>query len=161
MIKIEKLKFVLYDFDDTLCIHQRHRTLDEQTYNKNILLLGKDTFEYCESNKQIKNFIKICEKKGIAQGLISATTSCKDAEAKRNWVAEKYDIYLNNYSVGSRKQKVAMLQAICDAYGLYPQEILLIDDMWETLAEAEDAGFQACTPMEIVNYIDERGQSNA
>lgn len=46
-----------------------------------------------------------------------------------------------------------MLIAIEETFAYKKAEILIVDDNWETLVEAANYGFQACTPMEIVNYV--------
>ena len=69
------------------------------------------------------------------------------------YINEIYDITLANYCVGERKNKIDMLIAIEETFAYKKAEILIVDDNWETLVEAANYGFQACTPMEIVNYV--------
>ena len=37
-----------------------------------------------------------------------------------------------------------------------PRQILIIDDVGQTLQEAADNNFSACTPMEVVNFMEDR-----
>ena len=158
MIDLKNLKLVLYDFDDTLCIHKYHEDNDDldHLYNINILVGGSEAFNDGSISLFMKKFIDVCSRMNIRQGLISASLSYKHFEAKNEWVRRNYDIQLENFCVGSARGKIDMITAIADAYCFDKNEILIVDDFWETLEKAANLGFQACTPMEIVNYISER-----
>lgn len=159
MINIDKLKLILWDFDDTLCIHTDHggSTEDDILYHVEILS-GKNAFASGQPNEQIKTFIQFVNGKGIKQGLISAAMSYQHMIRKEKWVKDKYDITLANYCVGERKNKIDMLIAIEKTFAYKKAEILIVDDNWETLVEAANYGFQACTPMEIVNYVNRQNR---
>lgn len=159
MIDLKNLKLVLYDFDDTLCIHKCHEDNDDldHLYNINILVGGLAAFNDGSTSLFMKKFMDVCARMNIRQGLISAALSYKHCEAKNEWVRRNYDINLENFCVGSANGKIDMMTAIADAYCFDKNEILIIDDYWYTLEKASNLGFQACTPMEIVNYISERG----
>ena len=154
MIDFSFIKIVLYDFDDTLCIHEFHR--EDPNYNVKVLLKGKDTWNTGKPNKQMKEFMELCFSKGIRQGLISATSSFKHMKGKEDWVKENYDISLENFCVCSADAKVDMMLTISEAYRLDPNQILIVDDFYDILDKASSKGFQACTPMEVVNFIMER-----
>ena len=155
MIDFNNLKFVIYDFDDTLCIHSTHNYSDKdnKVYNEDVIKKGKDTWKDCSINKQMGIFMLLCQEEGLSQGLMSATKSVKHADAKCDWVESNYGIRLENFSVGDASYKIEMLIAIADAYNLCRSSILLVDDCWKNLESASNAGFQACSPMEIVNFV--------
>lgn len=159
MIDLKNLKIVLYDFDDTLCIHKYHEASDdlEHLYNINVLIKGSDTYNDCSISLFMKKFMNICSKMNIRQGLISASLSYKHFEAKNEWVRRNYDTQLENFCVGRVDRKIDMINAIADAYCFDKNEILVVDDFWETLEKVANAGFQACSPMEIVNFIIDKG----
>jgi FMN phosphatase YigB (HAD superfamily) len=48
-----------------------------------------------------------------------------------------------------------MLQAISKAYDLPPENILIVDDMVDVVSDAANAGFMACSPMEVVNLMNQ------
>ena len=156
MIDFNKLKMVLWDFDDTLCVHKNHKNLAENdlTYNVNVLLKGKDAWKDCDANYHMRQFAINCKNSGVRQGLLSACNSSKHAQGKVDWVNDRYEIELENFCVGTPEQKLEMLLAIAEAYGFKRNEILLVDDYWRNFEDAANAGFQACTPIEIVNYIE-------
>lgn len=158
MINLDKLKIVLYDYDHTLCIHTYHNASDDTTheYNINVILNGKEAWSTCKPNKHMKEFMELCKSKGIRQGLISATHSNKHGNSKNEWVLDRYGIELENFCVSTSEDKIEMMKAIADAYNYERYEILIVDDYYATLELAANNNFQACSPMEIVNFIEEK-----
>lgn len=157
MISLDKVKLILWDFDDTLCFHSWHGSAKDEfdtEYNVGVLS-GKDVYSTCQSNSFIKTFIQSAKESGIRQGLISGTTSYIHMRNKENWVREHYDIGLENYCVCSQDMKLGMMLALAQANNFKHDEILIVDDFWNVLERACDNGFQACTPMEIVNFVTE------
>lgn len=158
MVDIENLKLVLYDFDDTLCIHGKHRGSREVDLTYDIsVLAGNHDYSDCKPNVHMMEFMKLCSKRGIHQGLISATCSYKHMELKSDRVAQHYGLKLDNFCVGSPENKLRLLAAIPEAYNIPRECILLIDDYAKTLNAAQAEGFMSASPMEIVNYIVELG----
>lgn len=153
MLNLENLKLVIYDFDETLCIHTNRKSGLDIDYDSQVVA-GKSAWDTCNPNKSMKQFIDICKKRGITQGLISATLSYQHMHLKNEWVKENYDIELENYCVGHPEDKIKMLRALSVGLGLNKDEILIVDDMYSTLSSAANEGFQSATPMEVVNYID-------
>ena len=159
MINLDKIKIVLWGFDDTLCIHEFHSgdSDSKRMYNFDVLFNGKDAWNMCKPNIFMKKFMNLCLNKNIKQGLISTTISYKHATGKCEWVRENYGIELENFCVGTYKAKIDMMLAISDAYDYEKYEILIVDGFGENLERAADNGFQACSPMEVVNYILDKG----
>jgi hypothetical protein len=154
MIDLNTTKMVLLDFDETLCVHTFHGTQDYAKHNSDIVI-GKNVWETDEKNIHLEKFMRLCEKKGILLGLISATMSYKHMVAKNKWVYDNYHIALDNFCVGeSTEDKITMMIAIADAYSFERKDIMLIDDMWQTLHNAANEGFAAHNPMEVVNFIE-------
>lgn len=156
MINLENTKVILFDFDDTLCIHEEHQSNEEQKriYNKNVLKEGIQAWSG-KPNIHMKKFMKECEKKNIQMGLISATVSVKHAKGKHDWVLMNYGINLENFCVGTFENKLAIMFAIADAYNIPKSQIMIVDDYWENLERAANAGFTVCSPMEVVNFVEE------
>ena len=153
MIPFEKLNMVLFDFDNTLCIHEKYnKSGSSDQYNADVIA-GKDCWKTGRPNIHIKKFIQLCQDNKIVTGLMSATMSFKHMEGKNNWVQNNYGIQLENYCVGKSDDKLVMLIAIANAFNWDRQTILLVDDDWNIVKSAASAGFQAATPMEVVNYI--------
>lgn len=157
MIDLDKVKIVLFDFDDTLCIHSDHVKRDGAEYNR--AMVRRDFWWWdnqgCRMNKHMKYFMDICHEKGIAMGLISAVDFSCAAEAKANWVANKYHYALGNFCIGSFEGKKHIIQALLNGYEYSPEDVLFIDDLYSNLEAAAELGVQTATPMEVVNYIEE------
>jgi hypothetical protein len=81
-------------------------------------------------------------------------------QAKEKWVLDNYGIQLDNYCVGTINGKIEIMKAISSAFNINRENIMLVDDIWDTLDKATAEGFSACTPMEIVNYIEELHKNN-
>lgn len=157
MIKLQDIKLVLFDFDNTLCLHTKYTNNEdiEQAYDINILLEDKDPWENCLVSSHLKQFMELCVERNIKIGLISATASSKHAVKKQNWVAEKYGFLPENYCVSSAENKIRMMRAITVTDEIDKSQILLVDDLFFTLEDAANAGFMACSPMEVVEYMEE------
>ena len=111
MNKLENLKMVLFDFDDTLAVHsQGHRISDHlMKYMINVHSGSKELWNTSKPNLQLKKFMDYLACKNISMGLISGVHDCKAAERKIEWVKENYGYSLENYCVSSQEQKMIEL----------------------------------------------------
>ena len=154
MLNFKNVKVILFDFDETLCIHHGHipgtGTTDEFA---DLIKEGADIYKNKEGNIQLKKFIVLCKNKGIEIGIISACSSFIAMNVKRQWAERTYSTSFTNYCVDSAEHKINMLEAIHKAYGFQRSQIAIVDDLIFTVTNAADAGFLACTPMEIVNFM--------
>lgn len=159
MFDLTKTDMVLFDFDDTLCIHSERGAWSAQDYEQFVVntIRNKTNYPHSACNAQMRKFLQYCSQMNIATGLISHVGSAREAESKTIWIYQVYGVSIADYSVSSREKKVPMLQAIAKANGLSCKRIMLVDDMCITLDEAADAGFQTATPMEIVNFVNDLG----
>jgi hypothetical protein len=157
-LDIDRFSIIAVDFDDTLCIHSSY-VRDELTdggmdyIDKHL----QDTEQYpesiCKVNNQMKLYLNTAEILNKDIGLISATYTAIQAANKLKWVEKNYGIQMENWCVGRGSNKIPMLEALMRAKGCQRSQILFIDDMREYLLEAQQHGFVAATPMEIVNYV--------
>lgn len=153
--KLENLKMVLFDFDDTLAVHsQGHRISDHlMKYMINVHSGSKELWNTSKPNLQLKKFMDYLTYKNIPMGLISGVHDCKSAERKIEWVKENYGYSLENYCVSSQEQKMIELSTIAEVNGFHESQIALVDDYYENLGNAEKMGFTTFSPMEIVNLV--------
>lgn len=143
---------VLYDFDDTLCVHNSRISVSNEIFLLDVMTKGVFTgWEYM--NSQLQKFISFCKTANIRQGLISACSSFVEMKAKEEWVSEHYDVKLENMCVSRPSEKVHMLNIISMSNNVAKNKIMIVDDNWENLRDAAEAGFIACSPIEIVNFI--------
>lgn len=154
MIDLNKVKIVLFDFDETLCAHEGHTTnIDNVGYTASLLEKGAHHFTEDEKNIQMAEFIDLCVERGIEVGVISACASSIEMEAKCQWATEVYKHPFKNYCVGTAEHKICMLEALSRVHAVWKSEIAIVDDLIFTVSRAADAGFTAWTPMEVVNYV--------
>lgn len=147
----KRLKLVLFDFDDTLAVHEGHLSCSKLTYLTCIHSDNADPW------KETKKNVHLCIKNNIEIGLISATTSYTTGKRKEEWVLDNYGIACENFCVGDSEQKIIEMQALANARRLDNSKIAIIDDYYKTVESAADARFVDCTPLEIVNFINEMG----
>lgn len=157
MIDIDKMRYALFGFDDTLCIYTRKKLLscNSSDYTKSLLLDSSwwDNIG-CEPNEHMKEFMTELQDRNIELGLISQTGSYIHMIRKQEWVKEKYNVDLKNYCVASNK--IDMMLALSRAYHLPNSSILIVDDKEAILENAIGNGFQAASPIEVVNCITNR-----
>ena len=155
--KLENLKMVLFDFDDTLAVHsQGHRISDHlMKYMINVHSGSKELWNTSKPNLQLKKFMDFLAHKNIPMGLISGVHDCKAAERKIEWVKENYGYSLENYCVSSQEQKIIELKVLAKVNRLHENQIAIIDDMYPNLEKAESEGFIALSPMQVVNLFNE------
>ena len=156
---LQDIKLVLYDFDDTLCIHQKrgHTDYDEQDLSHRVYRGDDNLWPNSVPNKHMGLFMKECEELGIKQGLMSLTPMFKQSTAKQKWVEDVYGVRLENYCVGSAEEKLKQMKILARVFGINREQILLIDDKTWTLNQVVISGFKGWSPMQVVNYIEERG----
>ena len=157
MNKLENLKMVLFDFDDTLAVHsQGHRISDHlMKYMINVHSGSKELWNTSKPNLQLKKFMDYLAYKNIPMGLISGVRDCKTAERKIKWVKENYGYLLENYCVSSQEQKIIELKVLAKVNRLHENQIAIIDDLYPNLEKAESEGFVALSPMQVVNLFNE------
>lgn len=153
MQNIAKLKIILFDFDDTLCIHTDHTSGGDEEYNTKMVVGDMSARKDCQVNEQMALFMNICEEKGIRMGIISTAESFRHMETKQQFIKRMYGVNLENFCVGTQDGKLDMLNAIAAAYVYEKDEIAIVDDYWYQLERAADAGYKTYSPMQIVNYV--------
>lgn len=164
MIDLKKAKVVLFDFDDTLCLHPQHRKDTQVEHEKfmsdNVFTSGDfpEAWDNTKISTTMDRFMHKCNELGLEIGLISGVENFRVAKNKVRWVKAVYGLKLRNYCTPASDggdTKVSMMQAIADSKDLANEQILIIDDWWVVLEAAANRGFQAASPMECIAYIEE------
>lgn len=156
MINIEKIKCVFFDFDETLYIYRDHRSVKEQEWLRKVQD-AKDVLElWNESYKSnaVQKFMNTLGSEGVVMCLLSAVETFTIAEYKKLWVEEVYGYDLLNYCVLERGHKFETVKRYADTHNLDKDSILVVDDNVETLEEVSNFGFQACTPLEVYEFVE-------
>lgn len=162
---LSRIKYAMFDFDDTLCIHTNHWSDEDKSrrwhadvlLSSDVLPNSDNLYETCSSNRQMKAFMDLLSKEGTILGLVSAVAFVELADLKVDWVVKHYGYKLLNHCVGNIDAKVDMLIALADAFGYERSEILLVDDHPHACELAAKAGFVVMTPMQVVNFVDKEG----
>lgn len=155
LLDINKIKIVLFDYDNTVCLHPRHNSEPSQPFINRVFKEGSSAWSHCSTNAQLADFMSLLKDLNIRMGLISATKYYPIMVAKLLWVKEKYGYNLENFCSGASEDKVKILEAISDTYGYSKEEIMIIDDYWLVCETCADAGFVSWTPMQVVNFIND------
>lgn len=154
MVNLKNVKMVIFSFTDTICICKSYLKYDSEEYWSAIY--DKSDFWTtinCMPNMQIKKFMDICSESNIHMGLISASVSGRQINERNSWVYKNYGYVLEDFCVSSADDVNRALHAASKMYHLFPEEILFVDYLTINLEDAEKEGYQVCSPMEVVNYI--------
>lgn len=160
MVDLTNIKLVIFDFDDTLCIHPKHGYTEEDEIELELKVYRdiKSPWSEHAKNRHMQEFIDECVEKGMKMGMMSLVSSFKHGERKIHWIKEQYGVNMENYSVGNREDKIRLLKVLMLTFNLDFKQIMIIDDRSDTLNEAAENGFIAISPMQIVNYIESKNQ---
>jgi FMN phosphatase YigB (HAD superfamily) len=155
---ISNYKIILFDFDDTLCIHSKHSGFSSDVEHGRKVIHEDISVVYpieeCKPNVHMHKFMDYAHNNGIKLGLLSATTSYQHMLRKAEWVYDNYGYELENYSVGNTREKADMVESIALAFKLDKSQILFIDDLYSNIESVSERGFDACSPMEVVNFVE-------
>lgn len=156
MLKLEKIRAVFFDFDDTLCIHSLHEDWKYQ-FNQNTTI---DIFDHfgCKPNEQMKKFVEILVNLNVEMHLISASEE-NVRPVKLKWVKEHYGVNMIDSCTLFHADKANKMKEYCRINNIQCGELLFVDDIYCNLKDATKIGIQACSPMEIVNFVNHQDSS--
>lgn len=147
----KKNKIVFVDFDDTLFVWRHDRV---EKYESSILthMVGNDFYD---ANIGIYNEVLIERLKRAKETshivLLSHTPTTLEFRAKviniEGLFPGLFDDYIGTDGIDS---KIKVMECYAEKYGVAHDDIMLIDDIKETLRKAKERGFKARTPMETM-----------
>ena len=159
MINGSKLKVVVFDFDDTLCIHAQHGSFVEGRTRNYFSSVMKDHSWWdsiqSKPSAALKVLIDFLKEREIPMYLCSVIESSIHGIRKVEWVAEKYGVTMSNLCVKSPEYKIDACVALADHLNVARESILIVDDYHRVIEWAENAGFQSATPIEAIEFSDE------
>ena len=126
--------------------------------------MAKMALRVLKKNEQLQRYMDMLEERNIPMSLCSVITDelfSLRAEAKVKWVAENYGYVLQNCCVKDYRYKSLACKVIMDFLDCDMKEILIIDDNWDVLIDCYDKGFSVCTPLHIVNYVNDLTSSKS
>lgn len=157
---IRNKKVVFFDFDDTLCVHLR-LGLNEDTHAQWQKAMFEQDKEYyldtsrCLAPKSMLSFIIQLFEGGVKCECLTWSSDCRVYEPKKNFLFHRYkNCFSNLFVTGTREGKIKFLKNYCENYGLSFDDILLIDDHPQTLADCRAAGIECISPVAVITYLD-------
>lgn len=152
MFDLTDVKLVAFDFDDTLYIHDKRNDTDKTDLEYYAGLMTKETDYYDPSRFSdiMGQLMFELNSRHIDMAVCSHTSFAGAAHTKVEAAEAHYGYPLINLCSGLPDYKHVILAAYALANGLKHEEILLIDDQYINLRNAEASGFKAANPMEVV-----------
>ena len=159
-IKLNKIKIAIFDFDDTLAIHQdkeffKHRNESESnflSYFKNAYTKSNsfyDTIEPCSVLEPLYKLVKFFEKSRVKMYCVTGMQFSFNIKAKEAFVHNNYSDKIEVISTNSQKSKVEAIKIIRKLNACKLNEILFVDDLEENIARFKDMGVKALLPNEV------------
>lgn len=160
-MKIENIKVVIFDFDDTLAIHKdrdfcKHRRESEDKYLGYYLnaYQNPNTFyediEKCIKSEALYNFIIDLRSKGIKMYCLSGMKFSFHLKAKQSFINKYYGNDIEVISTASQELKVDGIKIIQKLNDCKLEEILFIDDRQDVIDILRNNGINSI----LVNNIE-------
>lgn len=160
-MKIENIKVVIFDFDDTLAIHKdrdfcKHRRESEDKYLGYYLnaYQNPNTFyediEKCIKSEALYNFIIDLRSKGIKMYCLSGMKFSFHLKAKQSFINKCYGNDIEVISTASQELKVDGIKIIQKLNDCKLEEILFIDDRQDVIDILRNNGINSI----LVNNIE-------
>lgn len=148
---LKGVKYVVFDFDDTLCIHKSHSSKD---WDVVLSTYSDEPFKRCVKSTLMQDFMDLCYKRNIPMGLISAVELPVRSVLKQDWVEKNYSYKLENFCVCKAEDKQTMLSYIIGRNNICSRELLLVDAMYSTLESCDNNGFSTVSPIYVAEYVE-------
>ena len=147
---LSKIKAVFADVDNTLlCIKLRDyngkRAVGFLEYNDWLEYnIRTNAYENCTAPKGMFNIINYLHNQGAKVYGLTECTNSFEYNSKYNRLRECYEGVFNHHgdliSIDSRHKKILIMQIIAKRDGLNSDEIMFIDDSYQEVMQAFDAG---------------------
>ena len=159
-IYLDNLKVVIFDFDDTLAIHQdkdflKHRNESEDKrlgyyFNayKNPETFYED-IEPCDRSEVLYNFINELRNENIKMYCLSGMKFSFHFKAKQNFINKHYGDDIELISASSQQLKLDGIKIIQKLNNCNLEEILFIEDLEDTITYLNDNGVKTIDVKDI------------
>lgn len=165
MNTLENLEMVLFDFDDTLCIHNHRSDAYEEMMEYLSYIHSGETFpkswNKAKPNLQLKKFMDYLAYKNIPMGLISGVRDCKTAERKIKWVKENYGYLLEITVYPVRNRRLLNLRSLQRLTGFMKTRLLLSTIYIPILKKQKVKVSLLFPPMQVVNLFNETSEQKS
>ena len=155
----DNIKMIFFDFDDTLFVHysnQRFGNDDEiiKELEKAELRAtgsGYQVYDRLGSvNHLMKEFIEE-DTKGIPKFCITWVVNSNMLPYKKQWLDKYYPGEIKTiYGTSIPEQKINTMKQLAGIYSIKAEDILFIDNKYDTVAQAIKSGITGMTTVEIM-----------
>lgn len=160
IIKLNEIKVAIFDFDDTLAIHQdkeffKHRNESESNFLSYFIDAYTkpnsfyDTIEPCNVLEPLYKLVKFFEKSGVKMYCLTGMQFSFNIKAKEAFVHNHYSDKIEVISTNSQKSKVGAIKIISKLNDCNLNEILFVDDLEENIDRFKNMGVKALLPSEV------------
>lgn len=153
------IKLIFFDYDDTLFVHYAaNRFGDDDKIMRAILseeaILPGSGYRVYENlgvaNPLIKQFVEE-DAKNIDKLCITWVADSIMLPPKKQWLDKYYPGLISDVvGTSSPSRKIQTMRLIAESRKLRPSECLIIDDKYDTVAQAIEAGYRGMTTVEVM-----------
>lgn len=164
---LDRIKVVIFDFDDTLAIHNDKDYVKRRNQSEDNLLnyylnaylnptSFYETIEPCSIMKSLRKLIKICETNNVKMYCVSGMKFSFHLKAKQHFIHKYYSDNIEVISARSQELKCDAVKIIQRINNCNLNEILFIDDIKENIVRFNIMGIYALLPEEVEKLIYEQ-----
>ena len=159
-INLDNIKVVIFDFDDTLAIHRDRDFLKHRRENEDKRLgyylnayQNSDIFyeeiEPCDKSEVLYKLVQELRNKNIKMYCLSGMKFSFHFKAKQNFINKHYGSDIELISVGTQELKLDGIKIIAKANNCSLDEIIVIDDLDETINYLKQNGINVINVNDI------------
>lgn len=153
------IKLIFFDYDDTLFVHYAaNRFGDDDKIMRAILseeaILPGSGYRVYENlgvaNPLIKQFVEE-DAKNIDKLCITWVADSIMLPPKKQWLDKYYPGLISDVvGTSSPSRKIQTMRLIAESRKLQPREVLFVDDKYDIVAQAIEAGYRGMTTVEVM-----------
>lgn len=164
-IDLNNIKVAIFDFDDTLAIHEDREYKRKRRESEDKLFgyymdayLNPEIFyekiEICGMSEPIFKLINVLRKNGVKIYCVSGMKFSFHLKAKENFVHKHYGNDIKVISAGTQELKIKAAKIIRKINGCNLNEILFVDDIRENIINFNKDGINAVLPEEVNSLLE-------
>lgn len=139
MIKLDDIKAAIFDFDDTIAMHQNKdyrkdknaSSIDKENYYMDAYLypnLFYEEMDICHSNDKVKKLLEVLREKDIKLYCVSGMSNSLNYKAKESFINTHYGNDIELIFTKSQESKLNMANIISRINDCKINEVLFVDD---------------------------------
>lgn len=155
---LNDIKLAIFDFDDTLAIHndkkyREHREkLGKNNYYKNAFEhpdIFYDKIEPCEISENIRNLICYLGLHNVKMFCLSGMHMSLHYDAKQTFINKNYGKDIKLLSACTQERKIDVVKILQESFHCKPHEILFIDDVQMVVDLMKQQGYMAILEKDV------------